>query len=78
MIVHVQGHEIVAEPCILTVLVAVPIGDGCYNDTGEDRDGWRAEFRGAVACALDPQQAAEMAYLKATAKPRAVVSGSQR
>jgi hypothetical protein len=78
VILYVEGQPIRVEPCALTVLVAVPIGDDCWNDTGEDRPGWRAEFRGAVASAVEPRQAAEMAYLKATAKPRTVVSSRLR
>jgi len=78
VILYVQGQAIDVQPCTMTVLISEPIGDGCVNDVGADVQGFRAEFRGSVERALDAQQAAEMAYLRGTAKPRAVVSSRLR
>jgi hypothetical protein len=70
LIVPVHGSLVHVKPATFTVVIGVPVGDGCVNDTGEDRQGYRAVFRDQVGFGLTPELAAEAAYLRALARPR--------
>jgi hypothetical protein len=72
LIVSVHGSLVPVEPTTFSVIVPVPVGDGCINDTGEDRQGYMALFRGELGLGLTPKIAAEAAYLRALARPRQV------
>jgi hypothetical protein len=62
--VQVDGREVVVVRAVVqTVLVAVHIGGGCYNDTAEDRICWRADHRGRFALASTPEVAARMVVI---------------
>lgn len=56
--VQVDAHEITVRPVVRTVMVGVPCGGGCVNDTAEDRWLWEADYNGRVAVAETPEAAA--------------------
>ncbi len=61
--VHVDAHEIEVSAVVFVVPVEKPIGDGCVNDTTEDRVMWRAEYRGRPAYGDTPEEAARAALI---------------
>lgn len=62
-IVHVDSHEIEVRAVVFVVLVEVSVGDGCVNDTTQDRLAWRAFYRGSHAYGDTPEEAARAALI---------------
>jgi hypothetical protein len=57
-IVHVGPHEIEVRAVVYTARVGEAIGEGCVNDTFEDRVTWCAEYRGRREYGDTPEEAA--------------------
>lgn len=63
-LVQVDGHEVEVRAVVETVVVGVPIGGGCVNDSAADVICWRAEHRGRVALASTPEAAARLVLIQ--------------